>query len=184
MAELRELVQRAQQGDLEAYGEVVERFQAMALSKAHSSLGDVHLAQDVAQESFIQAFHDLGSLRTPEAFATWFQRIVTKHVDRVVRKKVLPTTPLGDADTAAANDMPPDEVLQRKELKSSVLAALRGLPETQRTPMTLHYVDGMSQKDVAEFMQVPLTTVKKRLHTAKKAMKMRMMYQDEEHLEL
>jgi RNA polymerase sigma factor (sigma-70 family) len=183
LAELRELVHKAQQGDLEAYGELVERFQNMALSKAHSSLGDVHLAQDVAQESFIQAFHDLASLRVPEAFATWFRRIVTKHVDRVVRKKVLPTTQLDNAETATDDAMPPDEVLKRKELKALVLAALKALPERQRTPMTLHYVDGMSQKDVAEFMQVPLTTVKKRLYTARKAMRMRMIDQDEEYPE-
>lgn len=59
MEDLKTLVIRSRSGDLDAYGEIVRRFQDMAYGYAYSVLGDFHLAQDVAQEAFIQAYRDL-----------------------------------------------------------------------------------------------------------------------------
>jgi RNA polymerase sigma factor (sigma-70 family) len=74
----------------------------------------------------------------------------------------------------------PDEELHRKELRARVLSAIHSLPDKQRTTTQLFYVDGYSQKEVAEFMEVPVTTVKKRLHEARKRMKASMTYTEED----
>jgi DNA-directed RNA polymerase specialized sigma24 family protein len=86
MEDLDLLVQAAQQGDNGAFGHIVNRFQHMAYASAYAQVGDFHLAQDVAQEAFIDAYLSLGNLRQPAAFPGWFRRFVVKHSDRVLRK--------------------------------------------------------------------------------------------------
>src|SRR5215212_6269220 len=84
---LTSLIRGAQRGDLDAFGEVVVRFQDLAYAVAYSIVGDAHLAQDAAQEAFIEAYLCLSSLREPAAFPGWFRRIVAKRGDRLVRGK-------------------------------------------------------------------------------------------------
>ncbi len=163
-----------------AFGDLVGRFQEMAVACANSILHDAHLAEDVAQEAFVQAYRDLPQLRFPEAFPSWFRRVILKHCDRVTRRKRVPSASMDYAAQLTSEEPTPSESLQAKEPKQRVMAAAQALPERQRTTTTLHYVDGMSQKQVAEFMELPLSTVKKRLHAARKAMRARMIYKDDE----
>ena len=81
MDSLKTLVKIAQAGHADAYNELVVRFQDMAVGYAYSILSDFHLAQD----AFVSAFLELPDLRTPEAFSSWFRRIVFKHCDRIRR---------------------------------------------------------------------------------------------------
>lgn len=83
---LDNLVQAAQLGKSEAFGHIVSRFQNMAYASAYAQIGDFHLAQDAAQEAFIEAFLCLDNLREPAAFPGWFRRFVIKHSDRQLRK--------------------------------------------------------------------------------------------------
>src|SRR6478752_2176480 len=87
MDTLTALVTAAQVGDLDAFGQLVERFQRMAYAVAYTMLSDAHLAEDVAQEAFIEAYICLPKLREPAAFPGWFRRIVHKRGDRLVRGK-------------------------------------------------------------------------------------------------
>src|SRR5512138_442427 len=97
MAELSWLVEQSRNGDLDAFGELVRRFQDMAHGYAYSILGDFHLAQDAAQEAFVDAYYKLNALREPAAFPGWFRRIVFKHCDRMTRRKEVATVPLDEA---------------------------------------------------------------------------------------
>ncbi len=92
MEDLPSLVTRAKEGDVEAYGVVVQRCQGMALSCARSRLHDEHLAEDAVQEAFVRL--DLTDLRQSEAFPSWLKRIVFKYCDRVTRRKKLETISL------------------------------------------------------------------------------------------
>ena len=83
--ELPNIVTAAQRGDIDAFTELVRRYQDLAFAAAYARLRDTHLAQDVAQEAFLQAHRDLPMLREPAAFPHWLRRIVAKYVDRVVR---------------------------------------------------------------------------------------------------
>ena len=76
MEQLKGLVVRAQRGEVDAYETIVRRFQDMAIGYAHSVLGDYHLAEDAAQEAFVQAYLKLGQLTQPMAFLSWLRRIV------------------------------------------------------------------------------------------------------------
>src|SRR5262245_47962508 len=76
MESLVELVTRAQAGDVEAYGRLVERTQTMACAVARGVLRDAGLAEDAAQDSYLRAYRRLGELQDPAAFAGWLRRIV------------------------------------------------------------------------------------------------------------
>ena len=175
MAELRDWVLQARQGDLESYGKIVRRFQDMAYGYAYSLLSDFHLAEDAAQEAFIEAYRQLADLRTPEAFPGWFRKIVLKQCDRITRRK----RPQGLSPEAEgrlpSREPEPGDIVAKKEMAESVLRAIQALPEPERTVTTLFYINGYSQNDIADFLEVPATTVNNRLHTSRKRLKERMM---------
>ena len=84
-----ELVRLGQAGDAEAFAELVRVYQDLAVAYATSILGDYHLAEDAAQDSFVEAYRSLTALREPAAFGAWFRRVVFKHCDRLMRRKRL-----------------------------------------------------------------------------------------------
>ena len=182
MEELKLLVTKTRSGDLDAYGAIVRRFQDMAYGFAYAVVGDFHLAENVAQEAFIDAYRKLPSLVDPAAFPGWFRRIVLTHCDRITRRQQVRTTALDAAAVTPATDLGPAEATEKREMQETVLAAIRALPEHQRMTTTLFYINGYSQKDIAEFLEVPVTTVKKRLHDARGRLKERMIDMVEETL--
>lgn len=127
MADLTTIIQAAQKGDVSAYGEIVSRFQDMAYGYAYAILGDFQLAQDAAQEAFIEAFRQLENLRERGAFPGWFKRIVYKHCDRLTRGKRILTVPLELAMGEQSQMDGPDRSVERMEIKNEVLAAIRSL---------------------------------------------------------
>lgn len=175
MEQLRSLVTRAQAGDVDAYGEIVRRLQDMAYGFGYAFLGDFHLAQDAAQEAFIEAYQSLTKLREPAAFPGWLRRIVHKHCDRLTRRKRVPTAPLEAAGSVASGKPGPADLAGKREMRDRVLAAIRALPDKQRMATTLFYINGYSQKDIAEFLDVPVTTVRKRLARSRSRLREGMM---------
>lgn len=85
------LVNRARDGDTDAYADLVRRFQDMAVGYAYGILRDFQLAEDAAQEAFFEAYRTLSKLRQPAAFPGGFRRIVFKQCDRIMRKHTVPT---------------------------------------------------------------------------------------------
>ncbi len=167
---------------LGAFGKIVLRFRDMAYGCAYALLGDFHLAEDAAQEAFLTAYRQLPQLRRPQAFPGWFRRIVISQCRRITRRKSLPTTGLDAAAALPSTAPQPPQNLERRETKDKVLAAIAALPGHQRMATTLFYINGYSQKDVAEFLEVPLTTVKKRLADSRARLKERMIAMVEETL--
>lgn len=175
MDELELLVDRARDGDLYAFSAIVRRFQDMAFAYAYSIIGDFHLAEDAAQEAFLQAYRDLGALRESEAFPGWFKKIVYKHGDRIKRKRQFQTVPL-ESVIEVASDVPgPDVSAESNEIRDTVYRAISSLPDNERAVTTLYYINGYTQKDVAEFLEVPVSTVNNRLHSSRKRLQERMV---------
>jgi RNA polymerase sigma factor (sigma-70 family) len=155
----------------EAFGELVIRFQDMAFACAFAVLGDVYLAQDTAQEAFIVAWQKLAQLREPAAFPGWFKRIVLTQCNRLTRCKRLQILPL-DAGVDKPNEDPgPHSSAEKRDLVTKVLHAINALPENERLVTTLFYVNGYTQADIGEFLEVPVSTVNKRLYSARQRLK-------------
>ncbi|HEY8412513.1 MAG TPA: sigma-70 family RNA polymerase sigma factor, partial [Pyrinomonadaceae bacterium] len=155
----------------EAFGELVVRFQDMAFACAFAVLGDVYLAQDTAQEAFVIAWQKLAQLREPAAFPGWFKRIVLSQCNRLTRCKRLQIVPLDDDVNAPAIDAGPHASAERRDLVAKVMRAINELPENERLVTTLFYIDGYTQADIGDFLEVPVSTVNKRLYSARQRLK-------------
>src|SRR6185369_5346767 len=155
----------------EAFGELVIRFQDMAFACAFAVLGDVYLAQDTAQEAFVVAWQKLAQLREPAAFPGWFKRIVLTQCNRLTRCKRLQIVPLAEEVNASKIDPGPHASAERHDLVAKVLHAINALPENERLVTTLFYIDGYTQADIGDFLEVPVSTVNKRLYSARQRLK-------------
>lgn len=173
MNEIRVLVIKATDSNVtlaeqhEAFGEIVRSFQNMAYACAYAVLGDFQLAEDAAQEAFITAWQKLRQLHQPEAFPGWFRRIVLTECNRLTRRKQLRTTPLDDGESIPSTFGNPQTTVERNELKKTMFAAIKKLPENERIIVTLFYIKEISQSDISAFLEVPITTVAKRLYSAR-----------------
>ena len=168
MTNLSDTVKQAQAGDLAAFETLARQFQDMAVGYAHALVGDFHIAEDIAQESFFQTYRDLNKLEKPAAFPSWFRRIVFKHCDRVTRRSHVPTVSLDELVETVPGDDSPEDRLDDRDRNNLVEHVLYTLPEQERTTITLYYISDFSQKEVAAYLDVPITTVKARLRSARK----------------
>ncbi len=168
---LANLVISAREGDAEAFGAVVRRFQDMAVGYGYSLLGNLHLAEDAAQEAFLEAYLCLQQLREPAAFPGWFRRIVFKQCDRLSRSKTAKLEPLETAQEKVSRTLNQVEAMEQREMKTQVWGAIDALPEHERAAVMLYYLSGYSQAEVGEFLDVPVTAIKKRLFSARQRLR-------------
>lgn len=171
MDELGMIIIRAQAGDLDAFGTIVQKFQDMAVGYAYTILGDFQLAQDAAQEAFIEAYRDMEKVYDAVAFPAWFRRIVFKYCDRITRQVQPQMIQLDQAVGLPSKAENPLEVVESGEMRQMVLSAIRSLPDEERTVTNLFYIDGYSYNEIASFLEMPATTVDNRLRSARKRLK-------------
>ncbi|NKB69288.1 MAG: sigma-70 family RNA polymerase sigma factor [Candidatus Latescibacteria bacterium] len=183
MDQLTTLVEAAQQGDSRAFTRLVARFQDMAWASAYARLGDYHLAQDAAQEAFIEAYLNLDKLRQPAAFPGWFRRFVVKQCDRLTRR-ARPQSLEPDKIQALPSDLPDPEILWfRRRQGQSLRASIAALPPKQREALVLFHLQGYSQRQVAQYLGVAVSAVGKRLFDARKGLEKRMLNMVQENLQ-
>jgi RNA polymerase sigma factor (sigma-70 family) len=174
MQELSELVEAAQAGDSGAYDALIERFQHMAYTTAYRYLKDHHLAQDVVQEAVIEAFVHLPQLKEPDAFPGWFRQIVFRQCTRVLRQATLPYISLEAVSDSLLADNNPEELAMRRENQARIRSAVASLPQHERLVTVLFYGWHYSYNEVSAFLNIPLTTVKKRLYSARQKLKVQL----------
>lgn len=156
------LVDCARRGDSEAFGELVERYRQMVYGFAFHLTGDFDAAQDLAQEAFIQAYLKLAQLREPKRFSGWLRRIVLNVQRMAYRRQKLVTVALEEK----IEQLP--QAAQPTDVEVEVREALGRLRESDRLALTLHYVDGYSCSEIADFLTVQPKTVKMRLARARR----------------
>jgi RNA polymerase sigma factor (sigma-70 family) len=175
MENLAALVIRARDGDAEAFGAIVQRFQDMAVGYGYSLLRDLSLAEDAAQEAFLEAYLCLSNLREPAAFPGWFRRIVFKQCDRLTRGRNEVFEPLRTAQEEPSPYPNQAAIMERREIKDQVWAAIDSLPEHEREAVMLFYIGGYSQREVSEFLGATAPTIRKRLFSARRRMREMLM---------
>ncbi len=172
MGELSGLIKAARKGDSDAFEEALRRFQDMAVGYAYALLGDWQEAEDAAQEAFIAAWIGLVNLRDPAAFPGWFRRIVYTKAQRRLRVKGPLLVSLEQAGEIAVGDRASG--LAPSPAADALAAALETLPEAQRAVVLLHYMNDYRQSEIADFLDIPIGTVKSRLYHARQSLKERM----------
>ncbi len=163
------LVLAAMAGDLEAFDELVRRFRPAVLAVAFQCTGSWDEAEDVAQETFLIALKALPTLRDPKRFGAWLHAIARHQALRQLNHRQrweLDELLLERWEAKVEEDA--FERMQRQERYEQLHAALNELPEMYRLVVWLHFFEDMPLKRIAAFLGLPLTTVKWRLHEAKR----------------
>ena len=161
------VVERAQSGDLAAFAELVVGFQDLAVGTAFGWLGEIELARDATQEAFLEAHLHLGELREPAAFPAWLRTLVVKHCDRATRRRRAVLAPLELAFDVPGPMADPAGEIAAAERAEWLRLAVEGLPAKERLVVALHYFAEISGPALADFLELPLSTVKKRLRRAR-----------------
>lgn len=171
MAQTDTTVEAARAGDRAAFAELIRRYQDMAFGYALSILGDYHAAEDATQEAFVSAYFGLASLRDPVAFPGWLRGIVRNHCLRLIRGRRATLVSLDDTLDLSAPVAGPEEQAERSEVRDRVLGAVMDLPDDQREIVALYYIGDHSQREIAGFLELPVTTVNNRLYAARQRLK-------------
>jgi len=172
-----DLVRRARHGDLQAYDELVRRYQERIYATIYHMTSNHEDANDLAQESFIKAYQALKSFKGGSSFYTWLYRIaVNKTINFLKQRKNKHHYSLNDLDfntehnpdlVALISEKTPLRDVGLTELQKKLNEALLKLSEPHRLVVVLHDVQGQSHEEIAEIMDCNIGTVRSRLFYAR-----------------
>jgi RNA polymerase sigma-70 factor (ECF subfamily) len=172
-----QLIDDALAGRPSAFGDLVLRYQDRLYNTLVHVTGSVDDARDLVQEAFVQALVKLSSFQRGSAFYTWLYRIALNlAISRRRRRK--PTVSVDEirnasGDEPVGRDDAPADRIEREERAAQVQAALARLSEEHRSVLVLREIDGYCYEEIAEMLDVPVGTIRSRLHRA------RLMLRDE-----
>lgn len=177
-----DLVERARQGDSAAFDGLVRRYQDAVYGAALAMAGNPDDAEDIAQDTFVEAFLKLRNLRAPAAFSGWLRRLTISACSRFMRGRHHKELPIEAASSITSSAPGPAEMVERDETRDRVLEAIQSLSDVNRMATVLFYINGYSINEVAGFLEVPTGTVKRRLHDSRKQLRRRMVEMIQETL--
>ena len=173
-----QIIQAAQKGDIDAFNQLVVKYQQLAYNVAYRILGNPDRAADATQDGFLRGYRALYQFRGG-SFKTWILRIVTNCCyDQLRVLKRRPSTPIDDIleddehstllkDRAES----PEGHAERMELGDALQQSLEILPEEQRTVLVLYHYADMSHESIADAMGIAVGTARSRLHRAHEALR-------------
>ena len=176
------LVTRTQQGDREAFGKLIVRYQGEMYRLCYGVVGNASDAEDLVHDAFVEAYLKIDQVRQPERFRAWLRTLTLnlcrmwirrrKHTIRVeeMTDEELAETELVCSPTGEDDEMAP----------SMMKAAMSGLSYKERLILVLHYWEGLSYDEIASFLDIPRGTVMSRLHRARERLKKEMLRMPEE----
>ncbi|MBI5397420.1 MAG: sigma-70 family RNA polymerase sigma factor [Verrucomicrobia bacterium] len=180
-----ELMERVRDGeDAAAFEELMRRYQRPVVAFLARLTGNLDVAQDLAEETFVRLWQSAPRYRPTAKFTTWLftiaSRLATDHARRMeVRRPVSLETPVGDegrapADTLRDGAPTADEAVARAETAALVQTAVRSLPLEQRTALVLCEFEGLSYAEAARAMSCTVKSVESRIYRAKQVLRERL----------
>jgi RNA polymerase sigma-70 factor, ECF subfamily len=166
-----QLIEEALDGDSAAFGQLVTRYQDRLYNTLVHVVGSTDTAYDVVQDAFVQAYVKLETFERASAFYTWLYRIAMNlaisrrrrekpHVSVEHAREVLGHEPIDNAE-------PPGARLERRERACQVQASLATLSDEHRAILILREVDDCSYEQISEILDLPIGTIRSRLHRAR-----------------
>ena len=173
-----ELIQRILEGDDAAFACLVRKYQKRVHALAWRKIGDFHIAEDITQETFLQVYRKLATLKDPNQFPGWLYVIANRCCLAWLRKKRIQTEQLEEMDITmvestsysrhVAAEQAESATEAKRELVKNLLAKLK---ESDRTVLTLYYFGEMTYAEISEFLGVSVNTVATRVHRARERLK-------------
>lgn len=166
-----ELVTRAQNGDRNAFSELVRTHAQGVLNVVYRMCGDMQVSEDAAQETFIQAWMRLQSYRPQTSLRNWLYRIAVNTAIDMLRKekRILPGA-VEDLNLTDAGPGP-ETLVANSERTEMVQDAVLALPDASRAVLVLREFEGLSYQEIAEALDIPVGTVMSRLNYARKLLR-------------
>jgi RNA polymerase sigma-70 factor (ECF subfamily) len=178
-AETRERITAARNGDLAAFGMLVERYRKPLCAFVYTIVGDYHLSQDVAQDAFLSAHGRMRALRDSASFPSWLFRIAYRHAVDLVRERqrqhrLVDCAADGQFSGREIRDgdgstLPPDP-LQTEE-RRRIQAALDMLRSDWSGPLVLRYYEGLTCREIGRVLGIGEEAVRVRLHRGRRALR-------------
>jgi RNA polymerase sigma-70 factor, ECF subfamily len=177
---VKKRIKQVLKGDQSAYGEIVEIYKDKVFQLCYRILGNRHEAEDMAQEAFIRAYVNISSFNIDLKFSTWLYRIATNLcIDRIRKKKpdyyldaeVSGTDGLTMYSQVASDTVLPEDEVESLELQETIQREITKLPEKYRSVIVLKYIEELSLNEISEILDIPLGTVKTRIHRGREALR-------------
>jgi RNA polymerase sigma-70 factor (ECF subfamily) len=170
--DLADLVRLAQCGDREAFGSLVEQFERTVHAICLRRLGSPTEALELTQEVFIHVLRRIHQLREPERFAGWLRQVTVRMSINWATRRLGPTTvePSFLAEARSRNGEPVDDLIA-SERAERLWDAMGVLKPIDREALIAFYIQGRSLVDIADQLDIPMGTIKRRLHTARRRLK-------------
>ncbi|MEO0004508.1 MAG: sigma-70 family RNA polymerase sigma factor [candidate division WOR-3 bacterium] len=175
-----ELVRRVQNGNMEAFEELVRRYERKVYNIAYRLLGNEEDATEALQDTFLRAYRFIPKFAFKSSFYTWLYRIATNvSLTRLRRRKkaevISLDAPIADSDNLKF-DLPdtaqtPEEAFAQKRLRERLDQAVKKLPEEYRAVVVLRDLEGLSNEEVSKILKLSVPAVKSRLHRARLALR-------------
>ena len=177
-----QLLERARAGDGDAFGEVVRRWERKIYALTYGILGSPEDARDASQETFIAAYRNLQGFRGEAKVSSWLHRIaVNQCISRQRRARVRAETALDEEVEAAGEGFlkapsaeSPARATESRQRAEAVRRAVASLPQELREVVLMKEFEELTFQEIAEALQIPLSTVKSRLYTALRQMRLRL----------
>ena len=173
-------IRQVLKGDQNAYADIVNLYQHKLYQICYRMLGNKQEAEDIAQEAFVRAYINLHSYDQKRKFSTWLYRIATNLcIDRIRKKKpdyyldaeVAGTDGLDMYSQIAADEKLPEDVVAQMELQERIQYEISRLPDKYRSVIVLKYIEELSLQEISEILDMPLGTVKTRIHRGREALR-------------
>jgi RNA polymerase sigma-70 factor (ECF subfamily) len=167
----QELIQRAKQGEEAALEQIFRQHLDSAIRLAYLVTRNWATAEDAVQEAFVQAFRSLHSFQDHRPFKPWFTRIVINKAKRTKGRLDRGHLPYEIEEENRHSAYVPESSTLEKEGLKQLFQAINTLDENHRLPLLLKYVSELKEAEIAEALQIPLSTVKSRLYTARQRLR-------------
>lgn len=170
------IVERALTGDAEAFGEIVRRWERRIFALTYGMLGREEDARDATQETFLAAFRNLRGFRGEAKVSSWLHRIaVNQCISRQRRSKVRSESAFEDETSFPTPvSYSPVHVVEGRQETLAVRRAINSLPVELRQVVVMKEFEELTFREIADALDLPLSTVKSRLYTALKQLQMRL----------
>ena len=173
-----QLIRRILSGDDGAFDTLVRKYQKSVHALAWRKVGDFHFAEEIAQDTFLQAYRNLAALRNPNQFAGWLYVIANRLCLKWMQRNKSAMQSLGDIPMEEIDKSSYSRYMsEQRETEASehryaiVKKLLERLPESERTVVTLYYLGEMTAKEIGKFLGVSVNTIKSRLRRARERLK-------------